>query len=271
MPIATGETSSTEPPLAGPQGDAASIPRRPSGGPVERFDYHATGGRRFAFSFIFLLLLPFYASLGPMIGMRIVHGYWTGTFGLMLLAAAFTVVIYLVFAETLSSIRSRIVLGAKGAFVRVPKGRGVLSQLQFETHAFSYSDVEAVEIRREIYGGAIAPMMMKGARVVKKDGTLVRLGYVNEANEDPAFPYVEIAERIAHRAGVPMIDAGSVRRSARNKILGIRAGGPREQHDVSDEEMAELNRAHTRLIVVLVAVLVTLVVFGMVGDIMDGL
>ena len=37
----------------------------------ERIIYRASGGRRFAFSMIFLLLLPFFISLGPMLWSRI--------------------------------------------------------------------------------------------------------------------------------------------------------------------------------------------------------
>src|SRR5688572_21393628 len=56
-----------------------------------RILYKAGGGRATTFSFIFLLLLPFFVSLGPMLAMRISHGLWDGTLGLAILAAAFAV------------------------------------------------------------------------------------------------------------------------------------------------------------------------------------
>ena len=38
--------------------------------------YAAGGGRKFAFSFVFLLLLPFFISLPPMLFWRISQGHW---------------------------------------------------------------------------------------------------------------------------------------------------------------------------------------------------
>ncbi|MBL8565182.1 MAG: hypothetical protein JNM89_05645 [Hyphomicrobiaceae bacterium] len=273
MSSANTETAASASPLPGPAmptafgDDYERAPPAPNA--AGHITYGATGGRRFAFSIIFLLLLPFYVSLGPMIGSRLMHGYWTGTTGLIVLAVAFTIVIYLVLVETLASIRSEVELGLKGARVTLPKGRGLTSILQFETNEFAYSDVASVEMRREVYGGALAPMMMKGARVVKKNGDIVRLGYINEANEDPALPYIEIAERIAHRSGVPLVDGGSVRRSARRKMLGLRAEGPPEMHAVEEAELSELNRKHARLIIALVTALVVLVALGILSDFLE--
>lgn len=287
MSTANVETAGADAPLAAPAaidtsmsagagavdaamtGAAAAAGGAPATASAGHVTYGATRGRRFAFSFVFLLLLPFYVSLGPMIVSRLMHGHWTGTTGLMVLAVAFTVVMYLVLVETLGSIRSEVELGSRSARVTLPKGRGLLSMLQFETSEFAFADVASVEMRREVYGGSIAPMMLKGARVVKKNGDIVRLGYINEANEDPALPFIEIAERIAHRAGVPLVDGGSVRRSARRKMLGLKAEGPPEQHAVAEAELAELNRKHARLIGVLVSVLVVLVVLGILGDMLE--
>lgn len=280
MASTTSETTGDRGPLAGPD-MAAAGPRAlpasnaaagatvPAGAAIGHLDYHASGGRQFAFSMIFLLLLPFYASLAPMIFWRLSHGLWTGTIGLMVLALAFTIVMYLVLVELLSSVRSHVHLGLKGARVVLPSGRGLMAQLAFDKTDFAYHDVERVEMRREVYGGAWAPTLLKGARVVLKDGRLIRLGYVNEANEDPAFPVIEIAERIAHRAHVPLVDGGNVRRSARRKMMGIRSEGPREVHDVTEAEVEQLNRQHARLITLLVVVLVVLVGLGILGDMLE--
>lgn len=140
--------------------------------------------------------------------------------------------------------------------------------LRYQTHEIPYKDIAAVEMRREVYGGFWAPMMLKGARIITKDGTRIRLGYVNEANVDPAFPYVEIAERIANRAGVEIIDAGNVRRSYPKKVLGL-VSGPREHHSIDEIQMRELNRKHARLMGMLVVGLVILVGFGILGDLMQ--
>lgn len=244
---------------------AEAITAEPAG---ERIVYRASGGRRVAFSFIFLILLPFFISLGPMLWSRLSLGLWDGTIGLMVIAAGFAVVMFLVFVELLHSIRSRVELGNVAVRLTLPSGRGAQPMLRYQTHEIRYKDIAAIEMRREIYGGIWAPMMLKGARILTKSGDKIRLGYVNEANVDPAFPYVEIAERIAHRAGVEIIDAGNVRRSYPKKVLGI-VSGSREKHSIDEIQMRELNRKHARLMAMLIFGLVILVSFGIVGDMMQ--
>lgn len=234
----------------------------------ERVIYRASGGRRVAFSFIFLLLLPFFVSLGPMLWARISHGHWDGTIGLMVIAIGFAIVMFLVVVEMLHSIRSRVELGNSAVRLTLPSGRGPQPMLRYQTREIAYKDIDSVEMRREIYGGIWAPMMLKGARIVTKDGDRVRLGYVNEANVDPAFPYSEIAERIAHRAGVPIVDGGNVRRVMAKKVLGIVAG-PRENKTIDEQQMRDLNRKHARVMAGLVAGLVVLIAFGIIGDMMQ--
>ncbi len=255
-------------PLPGPLAGPPAPPTPAEAG--ERRHYRASGGRRLAFSFIFLLLLPFYISLVPMLVQRVMHGLWTGVPGLVVLAVAFTIIMFLLLIEVLSSVRADVELGHKAVRMTLPSGRGIMSTLKYETNEIAYADIASVEMRREVYGGSLAPMMLKGARIIAKDGRMIRLGYVNEANEDPAFPYIEIAERIANRAGVPLVDGGNVRRSARRKMMGLRSDGPPEAHEVDDEEMRELNRKHARLMTALVTGLVALVLLGIVGDMIDG-
>lgn len=254
-------------------GEPAAVKSDPSPlqgaqGSGERIVYRASGGRRVAFSFIFMLLLPFFVSLGPMLWSRISHGLWDGTFGLMVIGAGFAVVIFLVFVEMLHSIRSQVELGNTAVRLTLPSGRGPQPMLRYQTHEVPYKDIAAVEMRREVYGGFLAPMMLKGARIITKSGDKIRLGYVNEANVDPAFPYVEIAERIANRAGVAIIDGGNVRRMMTKKVLGIMSG-PREKTSIDEQQMRELNRKHARLMGILVLGLVVLIAVGIVGDLMQ--
>ena len=56
-----------ESPLAGPDLGFPAATSAAEAHPGERITYRASGGRRLAFSFIFLLLLPFYISLAPML------------------------------------------------------------------------------------------------------------------------------------------------------------------------------------------------------------
>ena len=256
--------------LASPLGDPTRVVQENQTVPQvgERIVYRASGGRRVAFSLIFLILLPFFISLGPMLWSRLSHGLWEGTVGLMVIAVGFAIVMFLVFVELLHSVRSRVELGNVAVRLTLPSGRGPQPMLRYQTHEIRYDDIAAVEMRREIYGGVWAPMMLKGARIITKGGEKIRLGYVNEANVDPAFPYIEIAERIAHRAGVEIADAGNVRRSYSKKVLGI-VSGPRESKSIDEIQMRELNGKHARLMAVLVCGLVALVAFGIIGDMMQ--
>lgn len=221
--------------------------------------------RKITFSLVFLLLLPFFVSLGPMLYWRVSQGQWVGTPGLVILAVAFAVVMALIIVELFSSIRSRVVLGDHAVRIRLPQSRGIMTLFSYQTFEIPYEEIEAVEVRREVYGGSLAPVIMKGARVCLKDGRNVKLGYVNERNVDPAFPFIEIGERIAARAGVPLVDVGDVRRSAFRKTFGVRAGLA-EQDVLTAADVAAINRRHGQVIIALVGVLVLLLSLGLFSE-----
>ena len=153
---------------------------------------------------------------------RISQGHWHGTLGLVVLAAAFTFIMFLIVIELMHSLMARIELGDKSVKLTLPSGRGPTPMIRYKTREIPYSDIKAIETRREIYGGSVAPVLLKGARLILKDDTPVKLGYVSEADSDPSFPYPDIAHQIAERAGVAVIDRGNVRRSAQKKFLGLK-------------------------------------------------
>jgi hypothetical protein len=76
----------------------------------ERTVYEAGVGRKTFLSLAFLVLLPFYASLGPMLA-RLAHGLWFDTIGLMAFALVFTALMTLLAVQIYQAIRSRVVLG----------------------------------------------------------------------------------------------------------------------------------------------------------------
>jgi hypothetical protein len=234
----------------------------------DRTLYAAGGARKFAFSFLFILLLPFYVSLPPMLFWRVAQGHWNGTFGLVVLAVAFTFIMFLILVELMQSLRSRVELGDTSVKLTLPSGRGPTPILRYRSSEISYADIAAVETRREVYGGSVAPVLLRGARVLLKDGSAVKLGYVSEANADPAFPYPEIAAQIARRAGVPVHDHGTVRRSVHKKYLGMSQALIKEpEAPVGDFEIVALNHAHERWMMRLVWLLAGLVVAGIALDI----
>lgn len=269
-------SSAIEPvPEIGPSGTPPSPAQpldRPNTADVGSFepeDYGASTIRTTFFCLIFLLLLPFFASLPAMIGMRASAGLLGNNLGLLVLAAVFAGVMFLVFVEMMFSIRTRVHLGRDKVRMTLPSGRGPTPMLRYRTYEFPYDQVQSVETRREIYGGSLVPVLMKGARVNLKDGSVVRLGYVSEANDDPVFPYVDIARKVAERARLPLIDRGSVRRSVRSKMMGIKASD-NENTLVEDREIARLNASHNTFMLVLIGIVLLLMLVGIAQDFADG-
>lgn len=244
-----------------PRGGQPGPKQTPSGNEV-----YASGTlRKIIYSLVFLLLMPFFVSLGPMLYARVSQGQWVGTPGLVILSTAFLFLMGLLVVELVTSIRSRVVLGQNAVRIRLPQSRGLLSLFSYKTFNIPYQDIESVELRREIYGGSVAPVILKGARVCLKDGRHIKLGYINERNVDPAFPYTEIGERIAARANVPLVDIGDVRRSAFKKTFGVQAS-PDEQDVLKDNDVAAINRRHGQVIIALIGILVLLVSIGLISD-----
>ena len=232
----------------------------------ERTVYAATGGRKTIFSFVFLILLPFFASLPAMMYMRLKHGLFFDAAGLAIVAVAFTILMFLVVIELLFSLRARVELGDTAVKMTLPSGRGPTPMLSYKSYEVPYDQVQTVETRREIYGGSLVPVLLKGARIITKDGKAVPIGYVSEANVDPCFPYPEIAQKIAERARLPLIDRGNVRRSFRRKFFGIKAGRVNEIDAVDEAQIADLNRSHHNVVMGLVGALAVLMVIGIVDD-----
>lgn len=242
-----------------------------SDAPRERTVYESSGARKLLFSFLFLILLPFFASLPAMIFMRIQHGQHFDAVGLAIVATAFTILMLLVLIELLFSLRARVEFGEKTVKMTLPSGRGPTPMLFYRSHEIPYEDVHTVETRREIYGGSLVPVLLKGARVIFKDekggeGKAIPIGYVSEANMDPTFPYPEIAKKIADRARLPLIDRGNVRRSFRRKFFGIKGSRVNEVNLVDEAQIEELNQSHKNVVIGLVGALLLLIVVGIVDD-----
>ena len=105
---------------------------------------------------------------------------------------------------------------------------------------------------------------MRGVRLVLKNGERVPLGYVNDANVDPTFPFPEIGHAIAERAGVTVTDCGNVHRAVRAKMLGF--VGSHDQ--IPNQEIDALNTRHERNIMMLAGSLGLLVAVGILVDLL---
>ena len=233
----------------------------------ERTEYGAGGGRKTAFSFLMLLLLPFFASLPFMMIQRVNHGLWFDTWQLVLFGAVFSGIMFLVLIELMFSLRAYLSLGKSSVKFTLPSGRGPTPMLRYASHDIPYHAIKAVEVRREVFGGTLAPVMLRGAVLRTKDEREITLGFVSEANSDPAFPYPLIAEQIARRAGLSIIDQGTIwRRDGKTHQMGFMSGSAHTRHIADHMELEALNKSHRRLVLLLVNGLVLLVGLGLAAD-----
>jgi hypothetical protein len=229
--------------------------------------YRASGVRITLFALVFLILLPFFVSLPVMLYQRVAAGVWLETWGLGVIAVAFTVIMLLILFELLNSVQARIEVGQRGVRFVLPYRRALLPTMFYRKREIPYAQMHLVELRREVYGGYLAPVMMVGARIIDKNGEAYSLGYVSEADVDPLFPICDIAEDIAARAGIRLVDVGAVRRQASRKLLGLAALPEETKLDASDLEM--LNSRHRRFMYALIGGLVLLLGLGVSADYMS--
>jgi hypothetical protein len=245
----------------------SKTPQPATGTSSGRIVYQASTVRKTILSFIFLILLPFFVSLPAMMIQRAMHQLWPNMVGFTIFAVAFALIMLLVLFELIHSIRARVAIGESAVRLTLPAARGMaIPKLFYKTREVPYSEIQAVETRREVYGGLIAPVMLRGARIVTKGGDKIPLGYVNEANVDPVMPVPQIAAEIARRAGLEVIDQGTVRRQVHKKLRGIRATDD-GANPVSEAEIAALNRRHNTAMLVLCGCLFLLVSGGLMLDI----
>ncbi len=172
--------------------------------------YEAGEGRKTILAFVFIVLLPFLASLPVMIFMRGFNGLWRDAASAIVLAILFGVWMLFLLVNVMSSFRTRVVIDDEKVKFSVPRWRGPSPDVRYIKDTVELKDIEAVETRGEIYQAVNVPVMMRATVLKLKDGRQHLLGYVNENSPDPALPYPEIGRVIADRAGVPFVDKGRV-------------------------------------------------------------
>jgi hypothetical protein len=231
--------------------------------------YEASAARKTFLALAFLILLPFYASLPAMLVGRLLHGLWFDTIGLMLFAAIFTALMVMLGVQLYHAIRSRIELGETAVRITVPQGSSTQPMLRFVSREIPYDQIQAVETRAVLFGNAMAPVLLRATRLLTKDGRHIRLGNVNEDNQDQALPFPEIGAKIAERAGVDVVDGGTVRRSIERRLLGLigRKSPPEASPQLTDLEIAEINGRHKRALRNLIIGMSLLVLGGIAVDI----
>lgn len=235
----------------------------------ERTVYEAGAGRKTALSLAFLVLLPFYASLPAMLARRLVHGLWLDTLGLIVFSALFTGLMGLLGVQLYLALRSRVEFGKTAIRLSLPQSAGATPMIHFLNKEIAYDRIAAVETRSVLFGNAMAPVLLRATRLALKNGEHVRLGNVNEDNVDAALPFPEIGAKVAQRAGVDVIDAGTVRRSIDRPVLKFfgRKTPAEASPPLTEIEKAEINTRHARAMKYLIAGMALLVVAGIAVDV----
>lgn len=105
---------------------------------------------------------------------------------------------------------SQVHIGPKGADMILPNWRGPTPFFPYTECRIPYKDLSAVETRSEVYRYLVLPVIVQSACLVRSDGKRLTLGYVQEKPQDPWIPFHTIAEKIAEKAGVPIVHKGAV-------------------------------------------------------------
>ncbi|MCB1742940.1 MAG: hypothetical protein KDK91_21370 [Gammaproteobacteria bacterium] len=232
----------------------------------EKTYYESGGGRKTFYALSFILLLPFFISLPVMLAQRIMKGVWLDTWGLMVLAAGFTIIMGLVLFELVFSLRAKVDLGSKAVAFTLPAGGGGLTPtLFYQSRTIPYEDIATIQSFCDCYGGAVAPVVLRGTRLILKTGERIPLGFVNDADDDPRFPFTTIAHQIARRAGVEVDDIGHIRYALHKRMFGIKHAGD----GMPPEDVAGINRQHNVFLIGIVIVMAALLVLGIGNDFMQ--
>jgi hypothetical protein len=105
---------------------------------------------------------------------------------------------------------SEVHIGSDRATFVLPNWRGPTPFFPYTECRVPFQDLAAVETRSEVYRYLVIPVIVRSASLVRKDGARLTLGYVQEDPQDPWIPFHTIAEEIAAKAGVPVVDKGVV-------------------------------------------------------------
>jgi hypothetical protein len=201
--------------------------------------YKAGGRLRTALysAFFFLMLLSMTALIGAI--WLVSSGQWgsAALFLLIFLAAGTALFLVRLFLFSLS--HTEIQLRASMATFVLPNWHGPTPMLPYNEYEVSYADIEAVEIRGEVYRYFSMPVIVKAVSVLLKDGNRLTLGYVHDEAANLAMPFPSIAAQIAGRARVPLNRHGMVEADANSYSLLLDEPGW-DAPELSEEQIEAL-------------------------------
>jgi len=232
---------------------------------AERTYYESGGGRKTFYALTFIILLPFFVSLPVMLAQRMIAGVWLDTWGLIVIAAGFLIVMVLVLFELVFSLRAKVDIGTRAvAFTLPSRGAGLTPTVFYRSRTIPYEDVVAIQTYCDCYGGTIAPVVLRATRLVLKSGERLMLGYVNEADDDPRFPFKTIAKQLAERANVSITDLGHVRFAMHQRMF--RKETASEPAAMPPAAVEGINRGHNWFLTGMIIVMGALLLLGIGND-----
>ena len=238
----------------------------PEGEPEKTF-YEVGGGRKTFFALAFIILLPFFVSVPVMLYQRITKGVWLDTWGLIVIAIAFLAIMLLILFELIFSLRAKVDIGRNAVALTLPKRGSLFPTFFYESRTIPYEDIQAVQTYCDCYGGTVTPMVLRGTRLILKTKETIPLGFVNDRDDDPRFPFPRIAKQIAARAGVPVKNLGHIQHALHRRMFGITQLNPDE---LPADEVETINRGHRSFLITLSLVFFVLLALGISHDFLVG-
>jgi len=154
---------------------------------------------------------------------------------------------------------SEVNLGPDKATMVLPNWRGPTPFFPYTECSVPYNDLAAVETRSEIYRYLVLPVIVRSACLVRKDGRRLTLGYVQESPQDPWIPFHRIADQIAEKAGVQVVNRGVVEGKSGLRAL-IQDEPPWDAPEVDQEKLEKVRRSEKTGWMILVGIIGVIVV-----------
>lgn len=233
----------------------------------ERMRYASGGLRQSAVALGLLLVLPFALGAFYMLARRAMDGLTFDIAGVALVALGLLAVTVMLALELLHATRARLKFGKTALSFTLPRGGGPTPLLRYVSADIPYHAIKSIELRREVFGGKVAPVLLRGLILRTKDSREFVLGHTLEGFEDPAFPFEEIGERLAKRCALPLLDQRTIwRRTRKERALGYISEYDTSSYILDPAEAGRLNVAHQRLVFGIASALAALVMLGLIAD-----
>lgn len=233
----------------------------------ERNQFGAGTARQTGVSLLLLFILPFTFGAWHMLTRRALDGLWFEVPGLALVALGLLVASVLLIIDLQYALRARVTFGKTGFSFTLPRHGTPMPKLLYARADIPYHAIKNVELRREVYGGKLMPVLLRGLVVRTKDNREFVLGHTLEGFEDPGLPFPAIGAKLAARCALPFLDQRTIwRRSRKERAAGYISEFDTNTYILDPADTERLNTAHRQLILGIASALVALVMLGLIAD-----